>query len=262
MKLKKFLANYNVIIPLIILMVALVVWEGRRSNWTATWIYWVQSFKYHVLHADAVTGTYTSEIRVEWHRQEHSLSCEIASLKMALSAYGVNVQESELISRLKFDSTPRSGKTWGDPFTGFVGNIDGRMGVTGYGVYWDPIVEVAKQYKPTEVKKFNSPAELAQEISKGHPVIAWGYNGSGNKINWTTPAGKNITAINGEHARVIAGFDGDVNNPTKFIVYDPIYGKLSWTAERVFENWQPFDNMGVVVYPDNESILDQILKIE
>jgi YD repeat-containing protein len=180
---------------------------------------------------------------------------------MALSVYGLNVPESDLIAQLRFDPTKRAGNIWGDPYAGFVGSIDGEMGVTGYGVYWDPIAEVGNKYLPTKAVRFDSPADLAAEIAAGHPVVAWGYNGAGKHLSWNTPDGKQIDAINGEHARTIGGFDGDVNNPTRFIVYDPIYGKLSWTAEELFKNWAPFDNMGVVVYPKDEdsALLDKIL---
>ncbi len=82
---------------------------------------------------------------VAFHRQEHALSCEIASLKMALSYYGVDVSETQLISELPVDTPgPRQpGNIWGDPEKGFVGNIDGTMPNSGYGVYEKPIASVA-----------------------------------------------------------------------------------------------------------------------
>jgi uncharacterized protein YvpB len=262
---KNYLQKHHIIwLPTAVIILAVVLWQGHRSHWSASLSYWSRSFRYHVLHMDQVHGNYVSQLNVKLQRQEHSLSCEIAALKMALSVYNYNVPESDLIAQLQFDPTPRSRTMWGDPNAGFVGSIDGDMGVTGYGVYWDPIAAVGNKYLPTTARRFGSPAEVAAELAAGHPVVAWGYTGAGKHLLWNTPAGKQIDAINGEHARTIGGFDGDVSNPTRFIIYDPIYGELSWTAEQLFRNWAPFNNMGVVVYPkdDDAALLDQIIQTQ
>jgi uncharacterized protein YvpB len=196
-----------------------------------------------------VAGGVVTLVPAKYHRQEKTLSCEIASLKMALSVYGLDIPESELISKLKFDPTPRTKTTWGDPFNGFVGNIDGKMMKDGYGVYWDPVNEVANQYLRSEVKQF-TPQLLAQELSNGHPVVSWGYFGRGKRYTWKTANGVEISGVNGEHARTIVGFLGSVESPTSFIIYDPIYGKLNWKTKDLMKNWEPFSNMGIVVYPD------------
>lgn len=116
----------------------------------------------------------TAQIDIPFHRQEHSLSCEIASLRTALLAYGLDVPESELLRRLPFDRTPKSVGVWGDPNKGFVGNVDGKMFMTGYGVYWDPIASLSQQWKRAEVVRNATPQELAQHILAGRPVIVWG----------------------------------------------------------------------------------------
>jgi uncharacterized protein YvpB len=202
-----------------------------------------------------VEGGKLTSVPAKFHRQEHSLSCEIAALKMALSVYNIDIPESELISKLKFDPTLRTGSTWGDPYTGFVGNIDGKMMKDGYGVYWDPIAEVANNYVEANVTQFTA-QKVAAEIDLGHPVIAWGYFGRGKKISWNTPDGKKIDGINGEHARTIIGFTGSIESPTGFIILDPIYGKLYWKTKDLMNNWEPFDHMGIVVYP--KSILPDL----
>ncbi|MBX4187223.1 MAG: C39 family peptidase [Candidatus Doudnabacteria bacterium] len=195
-----------------------------------------------------IAGGSITQLPAVYHRQEHSLSCEIASLKMALSVYGLDVPESELIQKLNFDSTPRSSNSWGDPYQGFVGSIDGKMLGDGYGVYWDPIAAVGNEYLKAEVKKFTA-QDLARELADGRPVVSWGFSGRGKKVSWTTPDGKTISAINGEHARTIVGFTGSVDSPTSFIIMDPIYGKLHWRTKDLMNNWAPFGNMGVVIYP-------------
>lgn len=214
---------------------SIVKYEARRLNIA-------------LFQSGEISGGSVTLLPATYHRQEHALSCEIASLKMALSVYGLDIPESELISKLKFDSTPRDKTTWGDPYTGFVGIIDGKMMGDGYGVYWDPIAAVGSLYLNAEVKKFTA-MELAKELTAGRPVVSWGYSGRGRKYIWTTPQGKNITAVNGEHARTIIGFSGSVESPSSFVIYDPIYGRLNWKTKDLMNNWAPFDNMGVVIYP-------------
>ena len=68
-------------------------------------------------------------LAVPYHRQEYTLSCEIASLMMALNYKGVKITEKELIEQLPIsDPGPRhQNNIWGDPDSGFVGNINGAM---------------------------------------------------------------------------------------------------------------------------------------
>lgn len=194
-----------------------------------------------------------TSINLDEHRQEHSLSCEIATLKMALSAHDISVPESELISYLAFDSTPKSSGVWGDPNKGFVGSIDGQMLVDGYGVYWDPIAAVGKKYAQTEILKNGSVQQLAQQIKNGNPVIIWGYYGSTQKnFSWQTPQGKAIQAVDGEHTRVVYGFDGPVSNPTRFYLIDPATGRFSWSTAELMNNWNSLNRMGVIVSPQSQ----------
>lgn len=195
-----------------------------------------------------VNGVYMMKLPVAFHRQEHSLSCEAAAVTMALNYKGANVTESDVISKLYFDQTPRTNTTWGNPYTGFVGSIDGKMSVTGYGVYWQPIADAARNWKHTEALENMTPRELAMHLLQDRPVVIWGYYGKGNTISWQTPDGQQINAVNGEHARVVTGFVGDENTPTGFSLLDPIYGELYWTTEQLLENWKPLNNAGVVVY--------------
>lgn len=188
------------------------------------------------------------KLPVVFHRQEHSLSCEIAALKMALDFQGLNIKESELIENLQFDSTARKNGIWGDPYTGFVGDIDGKMGVTGYGVYWQPVSDVANKYTYSEVIENATVQELAQHLSERRPIVWWGYFGRGKTINWQTSTGRKIVAINGEHARVLTGFVGTKESPTGFYLMDPIYGELFWDTEFLLKNSALFANSGVVVY--------------
>lgn len=195
-----------------------------------------------------VAGLYMVKLPVTFHRQEHSLSCEAAAVTMALNYKGANVTESDVISKLVFDPTARTSTTWGNPYTGFVGAIDGKMSITGYGVYWQPIADAANNWKYTEALENMTPQDLAMHLLNDRPIVIWGYYGAGKTISWQTPDGQQINAVNGEHARTVIGFVGDQNTPIGFSILDPIYGELYWTTEQLLENWKPFNNAGVVVY--------------
>lgn len=189
-------------------------------------------------------------LAVPYHRQEHALSCEIAALKMALNYYGVKVSESELIRELPFDTKlPRSQKNiWGDPDKGFIGDIDGTMPNTGYGVYEKPIAELAQKYRNAKILTPASLEGILNEVSKKRPVIVWGTLASGKNISWKTAEGKSISAIFGEHTRVVIGFTGTPKFPKKIILHDPVYGTLTMSKNKFLENWRLLGNKAVVVY--------------
>lgn len=197
----------------------------------------------------AVNSHLPIELDVKFHKQEHSLSCEAAVLKMVLDYHGVNVSESEIISKMPFDKTSRSGNVWGDPDIGFVGNIDGKMMVDGYGVYWGPLAITAGHWKQSRIIKHGLAKDLTMHIKEGRPVIIWGYLGRGRPVSWQTPEGKKIYGINGEHVFVVYGYDGPADNPTGFKIMDPIYGPKYWETAHLLRNWDSFGRMGLVVYP-------------
>ncbi|MDO8557969.1 MAG: C39 family peptidase [bacterium] len=189
------------------------------------------------------------KLDLPFHQQEHSLSCEMASLKNAFYAYGLDVPEAEIIRALSLDPTPRKNGIWGDPQKGFVGSVDGRALVDGYGVYAEPIARVGLRWKRTEVLQQPSVQDLAYHITLGHPIIVWGYLGRGQKVSWTTPEGKSIVAVNAEHTRLVYGFEGSASDPQGFFLIDPTYGHAYWKRDVFMENWEALDRMAVVVYP-------------
>lgn len=186
---------------------------------------------------------------VPFHRQEHSLSCEIASLKMALGYYGVEVSEDDLISQLKVDTPTgrQAGNIWGDPEKGFVGNIDGEMPNSGYGVYEEPIAEVANKYRTAKPVKKALLEDVLNAVAEKHPVIVWVPMAGGYDISWKTPEGKIISAVYGEHARVLIGFSGTINDPIDLFFLDPIYGKIKVSKKEFVKSWNLLDNRAVIV---------------
>ena len=189
-------------------------------------------------------------LRVPFHKQEHALSCEIAALKMALNFYGVAVSESDLLRDLPFSAkTSRGeGNIWGDPDKGFVGNIDGKIPNGGYGVYEQPIIDLALQYREAKKMEEATLADVLNKVQGGHPVIVWGSLASGKNISWLTPEDKYIKAIYGEHTRVVIGYRGTPGDPKYILLLDPIYGRVTMSKNKFLKDWALLDNKAVVVY--------------
>lgn len=199
------------------------------------------------------TSTFTTEpesvvLEVPMYLQQHSLSCEAAALRMALAYRKIDVAEDPLIGQIGFDKTLHSKNIWGDPQTGFVGSIDGRQMITGYGVYWKPISRVANEYRTsTDFTGWTSKMILT-EIKKGNPVILWSYSSNGTPTSWFTPLGSRIFAVAGEHAVVVTGYVGTVDNPTQIVVNDPLDGRNYWDSVLFTKKLSTFGGSGVVIY--------------
>jgi len=190
-------------------------------------------------------------LAVPYHRQQHTLSCEVASLLMALNYRGVEVTENELIQQLPIsDPEPRqSNNIWGDPDLGFVGNIDGTMPNTGYGVYQQPIHDLAAKYRPAKIIDNGTLSDLIAELTNGNPIVVWGVVvGRSRDISWKTPEGKIITAQLDEHARTLIGFTGKSDKPELMILLDPLYGKVRLKVADFMKNWELLEKKAVVVY--------------
>jgi uncharacterized protein YvpB len=189
-------------------------------------------------------------LTVPYHRQEHALSCEIASLLMALKYRGVDVTENQLIQQLPIsDAGSRNpNNIWGDPNLGFVGNINGSMPNTGYGVYERPLYDLALKYRDAKIINNATINDLMHELVNGNPIVVWGVVGSGRSISWDTPEGKTINAKMDEHARTLIGYTGNSDNPKLIVLLDPIYGEIRLSTKGFLANWTTLDKRALVVY--------------
>ncbi len=188
-----------------------------------------------------------TKLAATFHRQERPLSCEAAALTMALRYKGVNVSESALIDQIGFDTTPHKDGVWGNPHVAFVGDYYGKQVTTGYGVYWEPIARVGALYRSTRYFTNGTVQDLTKEIQKGNPVIVWGNASSGRRADWKTKDGQSIIAIVGEHARVVIGFIGSADNPSRIITLDPLSGERYFTTSAFEANWSLLQRGAVVV---------------
>jgi len=187
------------------------------------------------------------DIKNDW--QDSKLSCEAASLKMALASKGIYVSEKEIMEKIGYDPTPHKGAVWGDPNKNFVGNINGKMCDNGYGVYWEPVALAANNWRLAEYFSGGNIKKIVEEIEAGNPVIVWGTLPV-KKItdcSWYTPAGKYIKAFKQDHVRLVVGFTGEPENPAKIILNDSLSGRLYWDTDFFMNNWKAFDYSGVVI---------------
>ncbi len=183
--------------------------------------------------------------------QPYRYACNLTAARIALNYKGVNVSVDSLYSQVAKDNTPYDSatNTWGNPHSGYVGDITGAN--KGYGVYWGPIRNVVANYRTAETHTGWNRTELLQEVQNGNPVIIWahnGYAGSGANISWNLPGGGSVYAVKGMHSFVVRGWVGDLENPTSVILADPS-GRGRWVVSRAYFDslWNVFGRPAVVV---------------
>lgn len=196
----------------------------------------------------AMVESQTVKLDVPMYLQQHTLSCEVASLRMALAYKGINKSEDELLNEVEIDNTPHIDGTWGNPYLHFVGNVNGNQMRDGYGVYWGPIERVAKMYGDAKAFQNGKIQDLTSEIDKGNPIVIWVYSESGAPAHWKTPDGTDVFAVAGEHTVVVVGYVGSSQNPTQIIVNDSLVGQSYWGRDYFNHKWATFSEAGVVVY--------------
>ncbi len=194
-----------------------------------------------------LTASVKHQLAVPLDYQDQPLSCEAASLKMALAAQGVKVTEKQIMDIIGYDPTPHKGKVWGNPHQAFVGNIAGKQNSSGYGVYWEPIARAGSHWRPTTILTNGKLIDLTSAIDAGDAVVIWGTLGNAYRDDWKTPDGTSILAWKGEHARTLIGYSGTSASPTSFIINDPVDGRVTWTAAKLDANWASFGRAGVIV---------------
>ncbi|MDF2719862.1 MAG: peptidase C39-like family protein, partial [Paenibacillus sp.] len=103
--------------------------------------------------------------------------CEIVSLTMLLNFYGVNKGKMELAKEMVKDPTPirwdkGSIVYWGNPNTGYVGDVTGKT--RGFGIYHSGLFPTLQANVPTAVDLTGSEFDtIERQIAEGLPVIVW-----------------------------------------------------------------------------------------
>jgi uncharacterized protein YvpB len=190
--------------------------------------------------ATSFTTTYQIlKLGVPYFHQAYALSCEAASLHMALAYRGVSVTELDLVSRFGYNPKPRdtAANFWDNPYQMFVGDINGSEGATGWGVYSPPVAAAAQSYgrQATAITGISA-SQIAQAIYADNPVVLWGFNGSRVLPDAWNVSGGVVSAPKNEHVRTVYGVAGNISNPVGFYLHDPINGELYWTTAQLNAN--------------------------
>lgn len=192
-------------------------------------------------------------INVPVYQQAMALDCETGALRMGLATFGHYYSDSALFASENPDTrAPVMGPNhtvlqWGDPYTNFVGQVNGSDTTpTGYGVYWPVILSIARSHGVPGATggEGYSPSTVYSALSSGHPVEVW------VETNWVRPRLGTWTAWDGrkvryslvEHAVTLSGV-----SQTQVRVNDPLHGTQYWISKGLFEvNWRDFNDMAVI----------------
>jgi uncharacterized protein YvpB len=192
-------------------------------------------------------------IPVPIYRQAMALDCETGALRMGLATFGHYFSDAALFAYESPDlRAPIMGANhaviqWGDPYTNFVGNVNGRdTAPTGYGIYWPVILSIARSHGLPHASggEGYAPGTIYAALTAGHPVEVW------VESYWERPAVRTWTAWDGrqvrysliEHAVVLSGVSG-----SQVRVNDPLHGTQYWISKSLFEtNWRDFNDMAVI----------------
>jgi uncharacterized protein YvpB len=199
-----------------------------------------------------VTAAEEFSLPVPYFRQPYQYACNLTAARMVLAYEGIDVEVDELYENIE-KSTIEYNETenvWGDPNLGFIGDIRGRD--KGYGVHWQPVADLLKNYIETaEVERNWDRTSILAEVKDGNPAIIWAHNGfgdSGTETTWELPSGEEIFTVDGMHSYVVVGWIGSLDDPEKIILIDPA-GRGRWeiTPEKFADLWSTFDNTAIVV---------------
>lgn len=170
-------------------------------------------------------------LRVPVLGQEHSLTCEAATARMAAVYLGKPVTEAWIQAQLGKDDNPHKG---------YRGDVDAEFGgIVNYGVYAEPLARALQALGlSAEVRYGASYGDLRAALDRGQPVIVWlsqfaapGY--------YDQPGGYRL--VPGEHSYVVVGYDAN-----GLVVNDPLNGGRQFRV-RAIPRWELFNNMALFV---------------
>ncbi len=203
-------------------------------------------------------------LSVPFRYQRHTLTCEIAALRMAAEYFGQELAEEALLRLMPIDERQPLYEdgyvVWTDPNLAFPGNFRGwqlyrdglkehperaERGQWGYGIHAPTIAEVAVRIG-LAAELFDEPAAVYAAIDRRRVPIVIVPDGGRDQVpvwKWTTPQGKLVTVMNAEHSVVVRGYDGQT-----VWVHDP-KGKVGSYSRGQFERAFGILRSGVAIMP-------------
>jgi len=188
-------------------------------------------------------------------KQDLALDCESAALEVALAVKNIDVPQDTIFYSLPQQPQPvqlgANGypERWGDPYTAFVGDVNGyEPSFTGYGVYYPPIVAAAEHFGAIASGRTGwTVPEIVAQLQAGNSVVVWLTSDFKPHVPryWTAWDGRRIPWAIGEHAVPVIGFN-PVENTITFV--DVLYGVERTMSTQAFAAaLTTFGGMGVVV---------------
>jgi len=191
-------------------------------------------------------------LNVPWYHQAFELSCESASLRMALAYEGIATTDQAILDIVGADPSRATfvngALRWGDPYVSFVGNVNGsEIALTGYGMYYPTVVKAATQLGGHVLAQGEGipPSQVYEAVLAGHPVVTW------VTYQWVIQRRQDYVAFDGrvipyagpgEHAVTVIGVD-----PTRVLINNPWSGP-EWVNKALFERvYQTYNQMAVVL---------------
>ena len=194
-------------------------------------------------------------LHVRYRKQQHRLSCESATLRMAHNYFHPGRIDRDMhIMNVMGISKRRPARDGGcNPNKKFCGDVNDYMMRGGYGVHSGPIARAARHYSachtPVEIDGYRA-RRIAGYVDQGFPVIVWGAHPGASGVYryvWRAHDGERIVAYSVEHTWTVIGFRGPPTDPTHFIVHDPSRGRDLVKTRGQFWRFTKYFRTAVVV---------------
>ncbi|WP_316571629.1 C39 family peptidase [Neobacillus sp. YIM B06451] len=172
--------------------------------------------------------------------------CEVTSLAMVLNYEGINVSKGDLAKKVKRVPLRYENGQYGNPYSGFVGNMEVGPGL---GVYHGPIFELAREYAGSRAEDLTGKPfdAVIEKLAAGSPVwviinTLYAPLGESNFTTWDTPEGQ-VKITFKMHSVALTGFDEN------YIYFNDPYGTKDRKADRnnFIKAWEQMGSQAVVI---------------
>ncbi|WP_409271029.1 C39 family peptidase [Neobacillus sp. SCS-31] len=172
--------------------------------------------------------------------------CEVTSLAMVLNYEGIDVSKGDLAKKVKRVPLRYENGQYGNPYSGFVGNMEVGPGL---GVYHGPIFELAREYAGSRAEDLTGKPfdAVIEKLAAGSPVwviinTLYAPLGEANFKTWDTPEGQ-VKITFKMHSVALTGFDEN------YIYFNDPYGTKDRKADRnnFIKAWEQMGSQAVVI---------------
>jgi uncharacterized protein YvpB len=243
---------------------------GHIEQWSRDWFHLADGRGW--VHSATIRGMQPADLAQEtWRRpaavpvplaalldiaedgQDQPVTCEVASLKMALRFRGISTDERSLLALTGVDDrradlgADGAVVRWGNPNRAFVGDPAGHMSdLTGYGTYAAPVARAAVAAGGSVLAAgAGIPASAVfAAVMAGHPVVTWVTSDYQRHQlrTWRAWDGAEVSYTMAEHAVLVIGV-----TPAMVVINDPWWGQV-WHDRSTFEAaYATFGGMAVVI---------------